>query len=110
MLLACATPAAPEVPAVLVEPTAQTRAELAQAVSSEFGGIAVTLADDALTRSPEVVIEHARPRDAEGRLINGRELGRPELFRLVLQGRQCVLVHQRNGRRIVLGSAACRGL
>ena len=60
---------------MLVEPTAQTRAELAQAVSSEFGGISVALADDALTRSPDLVIEHARPRDAEGRLINGRELG-----------------------------------
>jgi hypothetical protein len=108
LLAACAA-AAPEVSALLVEPTAPVRAELARSVSSEFGGLPVTLADDALTASSDLVIERVPRRDAEGRPIDGRELGRPEIFRLVLAAGHCVLVHDRNGRRIPLPSAECRG-
>jgi hypothetical protein len=106
LIAACAAPAQ-DMPAVLLEPGARARLELAQAVSSEFGGVKVPLADDALTRTPELVIERASARDAQGLLLNGRETGRPEIFRLVLAASQCVLVHERNGHRIALASATC---
>jgi len=109
LITACAAPAPKGVPALLIEPDAATRAELVRAVSSEFGTATVALAGDALTVSPELVIERTWPRDAEGRPVNGRELGRPEIFHLVRVAAQCVLVHDRNGRRIVLATARCAG-
>jgi hypothetical protein len=37
----------------------------------------------------------------------GRDLDRPERFRLVRTGTQCALVHERTGRRTTLASATC---
>jgi hypothetical protein len=67
----------------------------------------VTLADDALTHESELTIEHARLRDAQGRLLNGRDLGRPEHFRLLKVGPDCVLVQERTGQRWTLTHSKC---
>jgi len=106
-LIACAAPA-PEQPAVLVAPDAQTRAELLQAVRSSLNGAPVTLADDALTKESALIIERTPPRDATGRLLDGRGTGRPEHFHLVGSGSSCTLVHDGTGRRIVLANATCK--
>jgi hypothetical protein len=79
------------VPAVLVDPGPETRAELATAVRAALGGRPVRLADDALTRSSELSIERSSRRDSEGRLLEGRARGRPWLFRLRLDAGRCVL-------------------
>jgi hypothetical protein len=107
-LAACATaPARPEVAAVVPNPTAESRAELARTVSRALHGAPVTLADDALTRDGTLVVERAPARDPEGRRLDGRAPGGPERFRLVMQGRRCVLVHEGSGRRAWLRSATC---
>jgi hypothetical protein len=105
---ACRTPhARHDVPAVIVHPTAESRAALAQAVSSALHGAPVTLADDALTDASTLVIERARRLDPSGLPANGRELGPPERFRLVKSGGECVLVHERSGTRLALSATAC---
>ena len=96
-----------DVPALLTNPTAQSRAELVRVVSSALNGAPLTLADDALTRDSALIIERARPRDAEGMPLTGRDMGRPEHFRLVKNGSRCVLVQERTGRRWTLASATC---
>ena len=102
LLLACASSfAQPEVAAVIDKPTQQSRAELARAVSSALNGAPVTLADDALTRGSLLIIE--RP-------LSGRDLGKPENFRLLKAGKQCTLVHERTGRRTRLTSTTCQPL
>jgi hypothetical protein len=65
------------------------------------------LADDALTTSNTLVIEHANPRDASGRPLNGRSLDRPERFELFAHESRCVLVQSRTGRRWTLRHTAC---
>jgi hypothetical protein len=97
----------PDVPAVLTHPDERSRAELARVVKRALGGAAATLADDALTADGTLVIQRATHRDAQGRPLDGRELGRPERFRLVRAGARCVLVHERTGRRWRLASATC---
>jgi hypothetical protein len=105
---ACETPSAAEQrPATLVSPTAQSRAELVRVVSDALHGAPVTLADDALTHDSDLIVEHARPRDAAGLPLNGRELGKPEHFRLVKHGSDCILIHERTGKRWTLSSATC---
>ena len=107
-LAGCAQRAAqPEVPAVLTNPGEQSRAELLHAVREALNGAPVTLADDALTADDRLIIERAARRDAEGVKPQGRETVRPEQFRLVKSGAQCVLLHVGTGRRWVLTSATC---
>jgi hypothetical protein len=96
-----------EVPALIVNPTAESRAALLQAVRSALNGASVTLADEALTGESTLAIERTVRRDAAGRRVQGRELGLPERFRLVKSGGSCVLVHERTGRRSVLDHTQC---
>jgi len=107
-LCACAAPASePEAPALLVAPDTQARDELRRAVSSALNGAPIVLADDALTRASELIIERTPARDATGRLLSGREFGRPEHFHLVASGTRCTLVHDGSGQRFVLAAATC---
>lgn len=110
-LPACgAWPAARGVPAIIVHPTAASRAELEFAVSSALGGRPVRLADDALTRTSSLIIARAQARDARGLPLNGRELGRPQHFRLLLRGSRCVLLHVESGKSRTLTHTACQVL
>ena len=110
LLSACRTPSAggpPDVPAVIVRPTAESRAALAEAVSIALNGAKVTLADFALTGSSELMIERMIRRDAEGRPVQGRVTENPERFRLVKSGADCVLIHEGSGRRYRLIDTEC---
>lgn len=98
LLSACAA-AQPEVAAIIDNPTPEGRAEIAQAVSAALNGAPVRLADDALTRDSLLIIERAH---------TGRDLDKPEHFRLVKAGARCVLVHEGTGRRETLASSNCR--
>jgi hypothetical protein len=107
-LLACAAhPESLRAPAVIVKPTAETRAELERVIRNAVGDVSVTLADDALMTSNMLSLEHARPRDPEGRPLNGRELTRPETFQLLKRGPRCVLVQSKTGREWTLHHARC---
>lgn len=94
-------------PAVLTHASAQSLAELKRIVSQALNGAPVRLADDALTQDSFLIVDRAQARDATGLPLNGRELGRPEHFRLVKRGRQCILIHERTGQRWILSSATC---
>jgi hypothetical protein len=94
-------------PARLVNPSPQTRAELARIVSQALHGIAVRLADDVLVHDSDLIVERIPPRDASGIPADGRVLGRPEHFQLLLRGSSCVVIHERTGRSWTLSSATC---
>jgi hypothetical protein len=96
-----------DVPAKIVGPTAESRAELQRAVSKALDGMPVTLADDALTRESILTIERQQARDSSGQRIDAREIERPELFRLVKRGSDCVLVHEQTLTRTTLRSTRC---
>jgi hypothetical protein len=102
-----ALPAEQDVPAIISAPSAASRAELERVISAAFNGVAVTLADDALTRESTLTIERNRPRDAEGRPLDGRDPGRPEHFRLFKAGSDCVLMQESTGRRWKLTVSSC---
>lgn len=103
-----AWPAGQGTPAVITHPTAASRADLERAVSQMFHGAPVRLADDALTRNDMLIVGRAQARDARGLPLNGRELGRPEHFRLLRRGSQCVLLHLESGKSQVLAHTSCR--
>jgi hypothetical protein len=94
-------------PAVIVNPSDASRMELARVVREALHGAPVTLADDALTASNTLVIEHANPRDASGLPLDGRSLYRPERFELFAHKSRCVLLQSRTGLRWTLRHTAC---
>lgn len=95
--------------AVLVSPTAETRAELEQLIAAALNGTAITLEEHAFVRTSYVVIERgAQARDPSGNRTQGRELGRPDHFKLVTQQSRCTLVHDDSGKRWRLTKATCQ--
>lgn len=104
---ACGTLSAQEQPAVIAAPTAQSRAELARAITAAFNGQSVALADDALTRASTLTIERRTPPGSQGRAATGRTLEAPEQFKLVLRGTRCVLVRVTDGREWPLAETGC---
>jgi hypothetical protein len=107
LLCIAAWPDSSDPPAVIVSPSDASRTELARVVREALHGAPVTLADDALTTSNTLVIEHANPRDAQGLPLDGRSLYRPERFELFARKSRCVLVQSRTGRRWTLRHTAC---
>ena len=104
---AAPVPSPDEVPAVIVRATDRSRAALAEAVSIALDGVKVTLADFALTQSSDLLIERMVRRDAEGNPVQGRVTEEPERFRLVRNRADCVLIHERTGRRYRLVDTEC---
>jgi hypothetical protein len=103
LLASCATPggrrlAEEGVPAVIVEPTPESRAALLQAVTDALG-VEPLLAEDALTRGSTLIIER--------RHLEGRERSLPEKFQLLKIGERCVIVHERTGQRSPLVQTKC---
>lgn len=94
--------------AIITHPTAASRADLEHAVSQAFHGAPVRLADDALTHNNLLIIGRAPARDSRGLPLNGRELARPQHFRLLRRGSQCMLLHVETGRSHVLAHTTCR--
>ncbi len=107
LLCIAAWPDSSDPPAVIVNPSDSSRSELARVVRKALHGAPVTLADDALTASNTLVIEHANPRDASGLPLDGRSLYRPERFELFAHGRRWTLRHTAcavlSQRRLVSG-------
>jgi hypothetical protein len=102
----CATtPREKGVPAVITNPTLESRAELVRVVSEALHGAPIALADDALTRESTLIIERAGARGPDGTPLQGREPGRPERFLLVRTGSGCALVHEASGQNFPLESS-----
>ncbi|MEJ2127901.1 MAG: hypothetical protein P8X81_03550 [Woeseiaceae bacterium] len=94
-------------PAVIVDPTDASRAALKSVVDTVFG-TDVLLADDALTGSSVLIIERSMPQSLEGSPAEGRRMDMPMQFRLVTDGRKCILVDQRDGSRHILADTRCK--
>ena len=69
-------------------------------------GVPVELAADALTRESVLVVDR-KPATIDGQLINGRELGRPERFTLLLVKGKCKLRRESNSKLLALPGATC---
>jgi hypothetical protein len=109
LLSACAlSQAQPDVPAVIVDPSAASHAELLAAVTKALGVSSITIADDALTADSTLIIERSRILDSNGRQLSGRDYGKPEIFSLVKNGNHCVLVRTSDASRQVLAKTSCR--
>jgi hypothetical protein len=97
-----------QTPAVIVEQSARGRNELARVIAGALHTQEIVLADDALTAAPILLIERSPARDERGLPLNGRDLSRPEVFRLFLVRGHCAITHAQSGRRWMLRDVQCR--
>ena len=100
-------PQAQDRPAIVTNPTEQSRAELLRVVSQALNGAKIMLADDALTQSSVLTIERSPMHDLRGGKIMGRELSVPQQFTLIKNGSECVLVKLPDNSRWVLVETNC---
>jgi hypothetical protein len=96
-----------DAPAVIINPSAQSAKELRRVIHKALPGVAVTLADDALTQSSLLSLEHTHRRDPMGQTLNGRDLSRPETFELSKRESRCVLKQLSTGRFFELHHVQC---
>lgn len=96
------------VPALLVSTDPSTHAILERAVSQALNGASVNLADDALTRQSNLVVERRPLRSLqEPGGLQGRKLEKPEKFRLMTDGTDCWLLKLSDGSRWPLPGPRC---
>lgn len=105
--LACTAPRAPDRPAVLVAPGAESRAEIARVAAMAAGVATVTLRDDAFTASSTLVLDRRVPPGPNGAAATGRTLEAPVTLELVLRRTRCVLVRRSDGRAFELRESRC---
>jgi hypothetical protein len=98
-----AAPRMPSTPAVLVESTAQCRAQLNDAVR-ELRGKAVTLTADSFTRNDSVVLSTV------GQSASGRIMPPTDILRLQLTPQGCRLQLDGRDRVVALPHCTCRAV
>jgi hypothetical protein len=104
---ACASVGQQDKPALLIEPTTESHAELVGVVSNGLGVETAAVAEDALMRDSMLVIDRAPARDASGQRLSGRDYDRPEQFQLVRAGSRCELVHLKTRQHYALKKVRC---
>src|SRR5690606_6247690 len=94
-------------PAVLVQPDAAQQARIQAVIALALEAPAVSISAEALTTSSTLVIE-SEPMRRDGQRLQGRVLGRPEHFQLLINGSRCMLLHVETQRRHALQEVRCR--
>ena len=97
-----------DMPAIIVQPTIESRTELVRAVSSALQMDAVTLSVGAFTTTSELIVERKRANNLQGRIGGGREMERPDHFSLVINGAICILLHLESEQRYQLIETVCK--
>lgn len=98
-----AGPRTPSTPAVLIESSAQCRAQLNDAIR-ELRGKVVTLTADAFTENDAVVLSTV------GQSASGRMMPPTEILRLQLASQGCQLQLDGRDRVVVLPHCTCRAV
>ena len=96
-----------DVSALVVEPTAMSRAELLGVVSAALDQTKITLADDALVQSSQLIITRKQHRNIQNGVLLGRSYELPEHFDLRLNQGRCMLIRQKTGQRWQLRQTRC---
>lgn len=92
--------------AIIVDPDDASRAALQSTLDGILNTV-VTIAPDALTQSSTLVIERNPPRSLQNPNPQGRNMDTPMQFRLVKNGRDCILIDERDKSRHLLENTTC---
>lgn len=108
LLGACQSTAMSMVPALIINPSPEVKAELQQVLEQATGTPQIPLLETALTTSHKLLLERQALRDGQGRLLNGRHREPPLVFELYISAEKCWLKQAGSERQFVLTLAKCR--
>jgi len=108
----CAT-TAPSQESDLVEAYASNlnlaqKQQIESKISSWFGGVKITLADDVFSESSQVSIERKAHMDERRLPIEGRHNNPAFTFTLLTDGKHCILRNNQTGETEMLSSVTCK--
>jgi len=95
-----------DVPAVITDPSAESRTALKSAIADSLN-TDVIIADDALTKTSVLIIERNPPRTMQGQPAQGRIMDPPIRFQLVVNDAECILIDTRDAKRYLLENTTC---
>jgi hypothetical protein len=99
--------AQPDMPALIINPDEASMASLQATLANLFGGQAIELSDDVLTRSSLLTLEQGQQKSLKAPATNGRIMAAPYQFRLVKNAADCVLIDLRDNSRHPLPNTSC---
>jgi hypothetical protein len=94
--------------AVIVNPSAQAITELEKTISMSLYGVPVTLGADVFADGQVLTVETRNRNNPNARLATGRIMSRPEQFRLIARGDDCLLEKLSTGERFLLSVTRCQ--
>ena len=95
------------VDAIIINPTSESRTELIQFISSALNRKKVILADDALTEDSFLIIDHKLLNQKQHNAALGRINDIPVKFKLVTDGKNCILRKENGNLRQILKNTDC---
>lgn len=98
------------VDALIEQHSEESMAELHSIVTQALNVKKILLAPDALTQSNRLVIERKYHRTIEQGVVMGRSKEMPEVFKLKLKGKECILLHPATDRSWSLLKSRCRAV
>ena len=98
----------PLVDAVIVQQSEESLAELHSIVTQALNVKKILLAPDVLTHSNRLIIERKMHRTLQQGVVMGRSEEMPEIFKLKLKGKECILFHPASNRSWPLLESQCK--
>ena len=96
------------VDAVIEQHSTESIDELHSIVAKALNVEKITLAPDALTQSSRLMIERKTHRTLQQGVLMGRSEEMPEIFKLKLKGKECLLLHPISNRSWPLLKSRCK--
>ena len=95
-------------PALLEQPSADSRLLLEKAIGDLLNSRPIKLADNVFTKKNSVIIERGQPKNNLGRLLDGREIRPADSVSLYTKNGKCYLRHDQSNQIKLLGNIKCR--
>ena len=94
--------------ALLLKTSPEIHKELTETVAKMLGLKSVLLSAEDLTKNSYLPFDRVKLRDQNGLLMQGLEIDKPQVFKLIKMGDACWLLHLNTDRRELLSKAQCK--
>lgn len=95
-------------PALLEQPSVDSRLSLETAVGDLFNSQPITLASDVFQNKSIVIIEPRQPKGNRGNLLDGRETREADTVSLLIVNRDCYVRHNQSGEIKLVPNISCK--
>ena len=98
------------VDALITHSSEESVTELHSIVTEALNVKKILLARDALTQSSRLIINRKNHRSLQQGVVMGRSEEMPEIFKLKLKGKKCILLHPASNRSWPLLKSQCKAV